>query len=176
MAGDRTADSIAHGLNVRENMFVNPAATGRPLLGWRTPTSEGIEVRRLGARVGLSPNDPDAIMETLSGGNQQKVVMARWMRIGGKLLILEDPTAGVDVGAKAEIYRLLGEAVDNGLSVLLISTDFEEVCQICHRAFVFRNGAIVAEFDQDELTMERLIQTASLEASAQAAAASNARE
>jgi ribose transport system ATP-binding protein len=111
----------------------------------------------------LSPNDPEAIMETLSGGNQQKVVMARWMRIGGSLLVLEDPTAGVDVGAKAEIYRLLGDAVKDGLAVLLISTDFEEVCAICHRAFVFRGGRIVTAFDQDGLTMERLIHAASLE-------------
>ena len=163
VAGDRTSDSVAHGLNVRENMFINPSACGRPIAGWRTPDDEALEATRLGARFGLSPNEPEAIMETLSGGNQQKVVMARWMRIGGSLLVLEDPTAGVDVGAKAEIYRLLGDAVHEGLAVLLISTDFEEVCAICHRAFVFRGGRIVTAFDQDGLTMERLIHAASLE-------------
>jgi ribose transport system ATP-binding protein len=166
VAGDRTSDSIAHGLNVRENMFINPSACGRPLSGWRTPANEQLETVRLGASVGLSPNNPEAIMETLSGGNQQKVVMARWLRIGGSLLVLEDPTAGVDVGAKAEIYRLLGDAVRKGLAVLLVSTDFEEVCAICHRAFVFRGGRIVTQFDQHELTMEQLIHAASLEPAA----------
>ncbi|WP_375143824.1 sugar ABC transporter ATP-binding protein [Acuticoccus sp. MNP-M23] len=162
VAGDRTSDSVAHRLTVRENMFLNPAAGGRSLFGLRTPASEAAETRRLGERVTLSPNDPDAPMETLSGGNQQKVVFARWMRIGGAVLILEDPTAGVDVGAKGEIYRLLGAAVSAGLTLILISTDFEEVCAICHRALVFRDGRIVATLDQDELSMERLTHAAAL--------------
>jgi ribose transport system ATP-binding protein len=151
-------------------MFINPSATGRALTRWRSPADEARETTELGAAFGLSPNDPDAIMETLSGGNQQKVVMARWMRIGGSLLVLEDPTAGVDVGAKAEIYRLLGDAVQGGLAVLLISTDFEEVCAICHRGFVFRSGRIVADIDQSGLTMERLIRAASLDPETNAAA------
>lgn len=163
VAGDRTSDSVAHRLSVRENMFMNPGATGRSIFTFRTPANEAQETRRLGRAVTLSPNDPDAPMETLSGGNQQKVVFARWMRIGGSVLILEDPTAGVDVGAKAEIYRLLGEAVERGLTVIVISTDFEEVCAICHRALVFRDGQIVAELPQDELSMERLTHAASLQ-------------
>ncbi len=162
VAGDRTSDSIAHRLTVRENMFVNPGAMGRTIFDMRTPQDEAVETRQLGDRVTLSPNDPDAPMETLSGGNQQKVVIARWLRIGGTVLILEDPTAGVDVGAKGEIYRLLGAAVERGLTLILISTDFEEVCAICHRAFVFRDGRIVAELDQDELTMSRVTHAASL--------------
>jgi ribose transport system ATP-binding protein len=112
--------------------------------------------------VGLVPDDPSAPIETLSGGNQQKVVMARWMRIGGSVLVLEDPTAGVDVGAKAEIYRLLSTVVQAGKSVLLVSTDFEEVAAICHRALVFRDGVIVAELKEEELSVETLVRTTSL--------------
>jgi ribose transport system ATP-binding protein len=92
--------------------------------------------------------------------------MARWMRIGGSLLVLEDPTAGVDVGAKAEIYRLLSKAVQGGQAVLLISTDFEEVAAICHRALVFQDGSIVAELEEDELSVENLVRTTSLQAPA----------
>ena len=106
--------------------------------------------------------DPAAPIETLSGGNQQKVVMARWMRIGGRVLVLEDPTAGVDVGAKAEVYRLLAQATREGLAVVLVSTDFEEVAQICHRVLVFRQGRIVAEVPEAELSVERLVHAASL--------------
>ena len=80
----------------------------------------------------------------------------------GRVLVLEDPTAGVDVGAKAEIYRLLGRAVEQGLAVLLVSTDFEEVAQICHRALVFRNGRIVAELAEAALSVEALVHAASL--------------
>ncbi|TPL43560.1 sugar ABC transporter ATP-binding protein [Mesorhizobium sp. B2-4-6] len=162
VAGDRNTDSIAQGMSVRENMFLNPVAAGRGLFSPRFPALENEEAEGLGARVSLRPNAPSAPIETLSGGNQQKVVMARWMRIGGRVLVLEDPTAGVDVGAKAEIYRLLADALANGLSVLLISTDFEEVTAICHRAFIFRAGRIVAELSEDKLSIANLLGAASL--------------
>jgi ribose transport system ATP-binding protein len=162
VAGDRNADSVAQGMTVRENMFLNPIAAGRGLFGFRSPAAEEREAEAMGSKVRLRPNLPSMPVETLSGGNQQKVVMARWMRIGGKVLILEDPTAGVDVGAKAEIYRLLADALETGLAVLLISTDFEEVTAICHRACVFRTGAMVAELSQAELSIAALLNAASL--------------
>jgi ribose transport system ATP-binding protein len=92
------------------------------------------------------------------------VVMARWMRIGPQVLVLEDPTAGVDVGAKAEIYRLLAETLKSGRGVILVSTDFEEVAAICHRAFVFRGGQILAEIPAEKLSIEGLTRAASLTA------------
>jgi ribose transport system ATP-binding protein len=162
VAGDRNAESIAQGMTVRENMFLNPEAAGRGLLRFRSPLSEDREAETLGAKVRLRPNAPTAPIETLSGGNQQKVVMARWMRIGGKVLILEDPTAGVDVGAKAEIYRLLADALATGLGVLLISTDFEEVTSICHRAYIFSAGKIVADLSGPDLSIANLLNAASL--------------
>jgi ribose transport system ATP-binding protein len=103
-------------------------------------------------------------IESLSGGNQQKVIVGRWLRIGGRLLIAEDPTAGVDVGAKAEIYRLLDQTLSSGLSVVVVSTDFEEVSRLCHRALVFSRGQIVAELAGEDLTMARLIHAASVAA------------
>ncbi|MCG2632475.1 sugar ABC transporter ATP-binding protein [Bradyrhizobium sp. WYCCWR 13023] len=162
VAGDRAAESIAQGMSIRENMFLNPVASGRSLLSLRSAASEDRESENLGSAVRLRPNLPSAPIETLSGGNQQKVVMARWMRIGGKVLVLEDPTAGVDVGAKAEIYRLLNAALADGLSVLLVSTDFEEVTSICHRAYVFRSGRIVAELGENRLSIASLLNAASL--------------
>jgi ribose transport system ATP-binding protein len=111
--------------------------------------------------VGLRPNDPSLPVEALSGGNQQKVVVGRWLATGRKLLIAEDPTAGVDVGAKSEIYRLIARALETGLTVIVVSTDFEEVAHICHRALVFSRGAIVAEITQDQLTTQHLIHAAS---------------
>lgn len=89
--------------------------------------------------------------------------MARWMTVGGRVLILEDPTAGVDVGSKADIYALLAHALREGLAVILISTDFEEVAALSHRACVFRDGRIVAELGQDEISVEMLLNAASLE-------------
>ena len=88
--------------------------------------------------------------------------MSRWMRIGPDVLVLEDPTAGVDVGAKAEIYRLLGSALADGKAVLLVSTDFEEVAAICHRALVFQGGRIVAEIAGEDLSVESITRATSL--------------
>jgi ribose transport system ATP-binding protein len=80
---------------------------------------------------------------------------------GRKLLIAEDPTAGVDVGAKYEIYRLIAKALESGLTVIIVSTDFEEVAHICHRALVFSRGRITTEIDQKNLTTQSLIHAAS---------------
>lgn len=161
MARDRAEESIASSLSIRENTFLNPGASGRGLFQPLSPRKEAAAARALGASVGLSPNDPDLAIEGLSGGNQQKVVVGRWLATGRRLLIAEDPTAGVDVGAKAEIYRLIARALDAGLAVLVVSTDFEEIAHICHRALVFNRGQIIAELKDNALTTEAVIAAAS---------------
>jgi ribose transport system ATP-binding protein len=161
VARDRTEESVALSLSVRENMFLNPFAIGRGLLSFLAPKSEAQTARTIGQDVGLRPNDPALPVEALSGGNQQKVVVGRWLATGRKLLIAEDPTAGVDVGAKSEIYRLIAKALESGLTVIVVSTDFEEVAHICHRALVFSRGKIVAEINDDRLTTQSLIHAAS---------------
>ena len=161
VARDRIAESVAPGLSIRENAFLNPSATVRRLLSLLSPKTEDELAHELGRRVGLSPNDPTLAIEALSGGNQQKVVVGRWLDSGRRLLIAEDPTAGVDVGAKAEIYHLLYQALASGMGVLVVSTDFEETANICHRAIVFSRGLPVAELSGVELSTESLIQAAS---------------
>jgi ribose transport system ATP-binding protein len=161
VARDRTEESLALSLSVRENMFLNPLAIGRNLLSVLSPAVEAANAKAIGHDMGLRPNDPAIPVEALSGGNQQKVVVGRWLATSRKLLIAEDPTAGVDVGAKSEIYRLLAKALESGLTVIVISTDFEEVAHICHRALVFSRGKIVAEIEQDQLTTQALIHAAS---------------
>jgi ribose transport system ATP-binding protein len=161
VARDRIGESVAPGLTIRENAFLNPSATRRGLLSVLPPRREEAMARATGRRVGLSPNDPTLAIEALSGGNQQKVVVGRWLASGRRLLITEDPTAGVDVGAKAEIYHLLYEALASGMGVLVVSTDFEEIAAICHRAIVFSRGLPVAELSGVELSTESLIQAAS---------------
>jgi ribose transport system ATP-binding protein len=170
VAADRIAESIAPGLSIRENMYINPMASGARLFSWRHPSREATNALESGRRIGLVPNAPDEFIEALSGGNQQKVVMARWMHIAPEVLILEDPTAGVDVGAKAEIYRLLAAELDRGQGILLVSTDFEEVAAICHRALIFRDGAIVDEISAEDLSTESITLAASLAPSAGEAA------
>ncbi len=161
IARDRTEESVAGVLSVRENVFLNPAASGRGRWTLLTPRAEAQAARAVGQTVTLSPNDPALAVEALSGGNQQKVVVARWLATGRKLLICEDPTAGVDVGAKAEIYALLNTAAQAGVGIIIVSTDFEEVAAICQRAIVFSQGRIVTELSGPSLTTDELIQTAS---------------
>ncbi len=161
VAKDRTEESVAMTLSIRENTFLNPEAIGRKLLDMLSPRTEGGQATIIGAELGLSPNDPDLAIEALSGGNQQKVVIGRWLATRRRLLLCEDPTAGVDVGAKSEIYALLNRALADGVGILVISTDFEEIATICHRAIVFSQGAIVDELSGTRLTTENLIQAAS---------------
>ncbi|WP_431324211.1 sugar ABC transporter ATP-binding protein [Rhizobium sp. YTU87027] len=161
IARDRTEESVAMSLSIRENTFLNPAASGRGLFKFLSPANEASQAAAIGDSVGLRPNDQALAIEALSGGNQQKVVVGRWLSTGRKLLIAEDPTAGVDVGAKADIYRLIASAVEAGLAVLVISTDFEEIAHICHRALVFSRGAIVCELSGESLTTSAVIAAAS---------------
>ena len=161
VAGDRVGESLGMALSVRENMFLNPGAYGHALFSIRSPSAERADCSTAGARMSLRPNDPSRPVETLSGGNQQKVVLARWLGIARHVLILEEPTAGVDVGAKAEIYRLLRQALADGLSILVIATDFEEVAAICNRAIVFSQGRVTAEIGLADLSVQSLLQAAS---------------
>jgi ribose transport system ATP-binding protein len=161
IARDRTEESIAPALSIRENFFLNPSTIGRSLMSILSPSAEAQKALGIGSDVGLKPNDPTLAIEALSGGNQQKVVVGRWLGTGRKLLIAEDPTSGVDVGAKAEIYRLVARALEAGLSVIVVSTDFEEVAHICHRALVFSRGVIVSEIAEDALSTQSLIHAAS---------------
>ena len=161
VAKDRTEESVAMSLSIRENTFLNPAGVGRKMLDLLTPAKEAEQAAMIGAELGLSPNDPSLAIEALSGGNQQKVVIGRWLATKRKLLVCEDPTAGVDVGAKADIYALLNRALAEGMGILLVSTDFEEIATVCHRAIVFSQGQIVDELSGTRLTTENLIQSAS---------------
>ncbi len=161
VAGDRIVESIAPSLTICENTFLNPLVRERKLFELRSSQAERREASLIGQRLGLSPNDPTLAIEALSGGNQQKVVVGRWLDTDRKVLIAEDPTAGVDVGAKAEIYQLLFEATEAGMGVLVISTDFEEIAHICHRAVVFSRGDCVGVLEGVDLSTEHLIQRAS---------------
>ena len=161
ISSKRAQEGMAPGLTVRENVYMNPVALGRKPLQPIRPREERLECEEVLERFSVVPRDPEHVIATLSGGNQQKVIVARWMETRARLLILEEPTFGVDVGSKAEIYRLLQVALDNGAAGLLVSSDFEEVAGIAHRALVFNRGRICAEVSRADLSVERLTALAS---------------
>jgi ribose transport system ATP-binding protein len=161
VSSKRREENLAPSLTVRENLFMNPALVERG--GMRPIWRRGEIARSLAVlkRVSVRPMDSERTVLTLSGGNQQKVVLSRWIEANRRVLILEEPTIGVDVGSKAEIYDLIGEALTSGLSVLLVSSDFEEVARICHRALVFDRGRINMNLRGREISVSRLIEAAS---------------
>ncbi len=152
----RAEESIAANLAVRENIYMNPTATGKgvvDIIGREQEVSNTVAAIK---RFAIKAEGAEQPVATLSGGNQQKVVVARWMEAKVKLLILEEPTIGVDVASKAEIYHLLQQSLKRGMAVLLISSDFEEVERICHRALVFGRGRVIREIGADELSIANL--------------------
>ena len=161
LAGDRTGESLVMSIAVRENLFLNPMAQGEKPFSLYPP---GLESRRGAALVrdfDIRPPVVDIDVSALSGGNQQKVVMARWLNVPGHVLILEDPTAGVDVGARVDIYRILHRVLDRGLGILLISADFEEVAKICRRVLVFNRGRVEVELVGPDVTFANLVECSS---------------
>ena len=112
------------------------------------------------AAVGIKTPSLDAPVGDLSGGNQQKVALARWLATEPAVMILDEPTQGVDVGAKAEIHRLMGELADAGLAIMMISSELPEVLGMSDRIAVMHGGTIVGDLDRSEATQEKILELA----------------
>jgi ABC-type sugar transport system ATPase subunit len=131
------------------------------LLGWIDHSAERRLAERLGDRVRLVARAGlDADGGSLSGGNQQKVVLGKWLARQPRLIILDEPTRGIDVGAKAEIYRLLVDLAGSGTAVLLISSEMEEVLGLSHRVGVMHGGRLAGVLDRPQATREAVIRLA----------------
>jgi ribose transport system ATP-binding protein len=153
---DRKSEGIIPHLSVQENLTLAalPQLSRRGIVSkekQRAIVDEFIE------RLGIRTSGPDQRVRDLSGGNQQKVLLARWLCLNPKLLILDEPTRGIDVGAKAEIQRLINEFADNGLGVLMISSEIEELAEGSDRVVVLRDGTSVVELGRDEISEDVLI-------------------
>ncbi len=109
------------------------------------------------ARLSIKVSGPDGIVGGLSGGNQQKVLLARWLEIKPRVLLLDEPTRGVDVGAKSEIYRIINELALSGVAVVVISSELPEVIGICDRVVVMREGVITGECEDQNINQESIM-------------------
>ncbi|MCW2766066.1 MAG: Monosaccharide-transporting ATPase [Nocardioides sp.] len=125
---------------------------------WHWPAAVLRTARRALRRGGVRVDDPRRAVSTLSGGNQQRVVIARWLLADSGVLVLDQPTAGVDIAAKFEIYQQLLDLTAEGLAVVVVSSDYEEICCLADRVVVLRDGAVVGEVPGDGATPERLYQ------------------
>ena len=110
-------------------------------------------------RQRLAIRAPSVLLEAgkLSGGNQQKVMLSKWLNARPRLLILDEPTRGIDVGAKAEVHQIIGELAAQGLGIILISSELQEVIGLSHRVMVMRFGRIVGELEGDQITEEQIV-------------------
>jgi ribose transport system ATP-binding protein len=134
-----------------------PRLSSRGPLRWMGVQRERSETTRWLERLNVVPAASDAMFSSLSGGNQQKTVLARWLRCGASVYLLEEPTASVDIGAKGAIYESLAGVAEAGAGVLITSTDVEEVCSICDRVMVMREGRVAAVLHGDDRTEERVL-------------------
>ncbi|MEU7103142.1 sugar ABC transporter ATP-binding protein [Streptomyces longwoodensis] len=148
LSEDRKAEGIVPGLSVRENIVL--AAMPRlSRAGVVSRKQQDRIVQIFMERLRIKAAGPEQKVEELSGGNQQKVLLARWLCLEPKVLLLDEPTRGIDVGAKAEVQTLIDELAQEGLAVLLISSDVEELVEGADRLVVLRGGAVAGELSGD---------------------------
>ncbi|CAL9597467.1 sugar ABC transporter ATP-binding protein [Streptomyces sp. enrichment culture] len=156
---NRKSEGIVGELTVRENIVLALQAAR----GWTRPLSRSTQdelTRTWIETLDIRPADPEAQVRNLSGGNQQKVLLARWLLTEPRLLILDEPTRGIDIGAKAEIQKLVARLAADGTAVLFVSAELEEVLRLSHRVAVLRDHRMVATLiNDDSVTPERILAT-----------------
>jgi ribose transport system ATP-binding protein len=156
---DRKTEGLMLPLSVRENLSF--AALGRVSRGGIVDrAAEARLVAEMVDLLAIKVADLDAPVASLSGGNQQKVVIAKWLMTRPRVVLLADPTRGIDVGTKAEIYRLLRRLADEGAAVLLYSTDYAELIGCCDRVIVMYGGRAVRELAGAAITERALVASA----------------
>ncbi|MFL5734822.1 MAG: sugar ABC transporter ATP-binding protein [Chloroflexia bacterium] len=153
---DRKTEGIIPYMSVRENLTLALL----PVLARRGIVDRGRQqeiVDQFIKRLGIKTSNPEQKIRELSGGNQQKVLLARWLCLQPRLLILDEPTRGIDVGAKGEIQALINELADGGLGVLMISSEIEELTEGSDRVVVLRNGQSVVELPHEEISQDAIM-------------------
>ena len=153
---DRIGDGLVLGLSIRDNVSLAsfPAMSRWGMLDRRRQSAlVQTKVRELDVR----PADIERLAGKLSGGNQQKVVLAKWLLTRARILLLDEPTRGVDIGAKKEIYATIADLAARGMGILLISSELPEILGMCDRTLVMREGRLVGEFTREEATEEKIL-------------------
>lgn len=156
---DRLAEATIADFSVGRNITIASLAefVSDPVLRLLRRTREREASVELARQLNVKMPSIDAAISELSGGNQQKAVLARWIGAKARILLLNSPTAAVDVGAKSEIYALLHELAAAGAAILFTSTEMEEFAHVCSRVLVFRDGRVVAELSGEEVTEEAIV-------------------
>ncbi len=144
---DRKRDGIVPSASIKDNIAL-PVLSAVSRAGWISRSREREVVSAKVDELGVAPPMIDRRVDTLSGGNQQKVVIAKWLATRPDVLVLDEPTRGVDVGAKADIHTIIGHLASTGVAILLISSELPEVLAVSDRIYVLHEGRVSAEFDR----------------------------
>ena len=159
---DRRSEQAFLGRSVKENLTaVSLGHLTSGLLRLLSLRKERSEARELAATFDVRSSSIDVPMVTLSGGNQQKVVLARWFSQHPRVVLLDEPTKGVDVGAKAEVHRLIADLTSKGVAVVLVSSDLSELFTLSHRILVLHSGRVVDEQVRGQFDATRIVKAAS---------------
>ena len=156
MPEDRTKHGVIGALSVSENASLATL----PLVSRHGLVRRAIEARSAEAhvrRLGIKTPSVETLVSSLSGGNQQKVALARWLSAAPRVLILDEPTQGVDVAAKAEIHNIIGQLADEGVAVLLISSDLPEILAMSDRVAVMCAGRLAGELSRTQATPQNIL-------------------
>lgn len=156
---DRGDQGLLLDLSQRVNVSL-PHLAAFSRLGWPSREREARELTELLENLQVRPINLEAAVGELSGGNQQKVLFAKWLAGGPRVLILDEPTRGVDVGAKWAIYGLIASLAKQGIAILLISSETEELVGLAHRVLVMRRGQLAGEFEDQEVSMDSIMHAA----------------
>lgn len=157
---DRKQHGVVLEMSVRQNVGMAGLNRHKQIGGFLNFQREKQDSSRMVERMRIrTPNDSQ-IVQYLSGGNQQKVVIGKWLALGPKILLLDEPTRGIDVGAKEEIYNLMEELAKDGMGILFVSSEMEEILGMSDRVIVMHEGQITGELDRDELSEEAIMQLA----------------
>lgn len=157
---DRKTQGLILGMSVRDNITL-PSLDRLETAGFIRRSEERTIVDRLMRRLDIRAAGPDQEARTLSGGNQQKTVVSKWLQTGARILFLCEPTRGIDVGAKVEMYRLMVELGVAGVGVVMISSEMPEVLGMADRILVMHEGRVTGEFSRAEATQEKILASAS---------------
>lgn len=157
---ERKLNGFVWMLSIRDNMYL-PSLKDIPMRGlFIDEKKENENCKTIFDRLRIKAPSIHTMINNLSGGNQQKVVLAKWLLKNPHILFIDEPTKGVDVGAKAEIYSFLGELVEQGVSIVMVSSDMPELISISDRVLVISNGHITGEFNKNEISEEAVMRSA----------------
>jgi ribose transport system ATP-binding protein len=155
--GDRARVGSVATLNGRENLTLPIVGKLRNRYGALDRTAESAEAEQWFEGFDIRPRDPERLFSLFSGGNQQKIVLAKWLCVEPSILLLDEPTQGVDVGAKSAIYELIAAAAARGVAVVVSSSEAEELVTLCDRVIVLRDGRVARTFQAGQITAAALI-------------------